>query len=432
MHPILPLIRVAAARKYIRPVILTLFSGVIALVGLGLYQGSLTQAQGPLPVDADGAPAVTIPLEISVSPERQMVPLNDPASFTITLNNTGGTTLTAITVTDPTVPDCSRAAGSLANLAPGGSLSYTCQSPALAAELINDVSAGASSGGSPLSTSARAFVDITTLKVSVQPPQQFALLGQIVTFTVTISNLHNSQALTNISVAAPNVSDCSRAGGVLPDLAASTSLTYSCQIQMSSHLLINQVTVSASGPASPVDVDPPVMIASVTAGAQVVYLPTIFKTFSSGPDLVVDNLIATSGAVTLTIRNAGTAAVVDAFWVDVYFNPGQQPTLNQPWKTIAPAGAVWGVTKSLAVGESLTLTSGGAYYFGPPDSSALPFPAGVPVYAFVDSVNYSTQYGSVPEGNETNNLLGPVVSTAGGSRPAGTDSTSTPAGLPMR
>jgi hypothetical protein len=33
---------------------------------------------------------------------------------------------------------------------------------------------------------------------------------------------------------------------------------------------------------------------------------------------VVDSLTASSNAVTLTIRNAGTTAVDDAFWVDAY------------------------------------------------------------------------------------------------------------------
>lgn len=413
MHPILRLHGFVTTKKHVRLVILTLLSSVTALVGLGLYQGSLTQAQGSLPVDADDAPTVTVPLEVSVAPERQTVPLNDPASFTITLKNTGGSTLTAITVTDSSAPDCSRAAGSLANLAPGGSLSYTCQSPTLTADLVNDISASASNSGSPVNASARAFVDINSvIKISIQPLQQFALLGQTVTFTVTLSNLQTGQTLTNFSVAAPNVPDCSRASGVLPDLAAGASLSYTCQIQTSSNQLINQVTASVGGSVSPVDADPPTMVATATAGAQIIYVPTIFKTFTSAPDLVVDNLVAASGAVTVTIRNAGTAVVVDSFWVDVYFNPGQSPSLNQPWKTTAPAGAVWGVTQSLAAGESLSLTTGGTYYFGPPESSALPFPSGVPVYTFVDSVNYNTSYGNVQERQESNNVFGPIISTA--------------------
>ena len=119
--------------------------------------------------------------------------------------------------------------------------------------------------------------------------------------------------------------------------------------------------------------------------------------------------------------------------MDAYFNPSQEPTLNQPWPTIAPAGAVWGVTKPLAPGESLTLTVGDAYYFGPPDSSAS-FPAGATVYVYVDSVNHNTSYGNVKEGNESNNLSAPVISTAGDSSAAAQDvaAPASRAGLPER
>ncbi|MCB0225842.1 MAG: hypothetical protein KDI02_19295, partial [Anaerolineae bacterium] len=105
----------------------------------------------------------------------------------------------------------------------------------------------------------------------------------------------------------------------------------------------------------------------------------------------------------------------------------------QPWPTIAPAGAVWGVTKPLAPGESLTLTVGDAYYFGPPDSSAS-FPAGATVYVYVDSVNHNTSYGNVKEGNESNNLSAPVISTAGDSSAAAQDvaAPASRAGLPER
>ncbi len=157
------------------------------------------------------------------------------------------------------------------------------------------------------------------------------------------------------------------------------------------------------------------------------YLPIIVSGFVSAPDLMVDDIRATSTGVTVTIRNAGTAAAVDEFWVDVYFNPSQTPGLNQPWDAIASYGAVWGVTQPLAPGESLVLTTGGTYY-DPGRSSPLPFPVGVPVYALVDSINYDTTYGAVQESNEGNNLGGPVISTAGG---AGGAATSAPAPSPV-
>lgn len=145
------------------------------------------------------------------------------------------------------------------------------------------------------------------------------------------------------------------------------------------------------------------------------YLPFIVKNFTSGPDLVIDSLSAGSNGVTLVIRNAGTAPVVDAFWVDVYFNPGQTPVVNKPWQAIAAHGQVWGVTgaglSQLTPGGTLTLTSGDAYFFSS-ESSPLPLPVGANVLALADSVNFSTSYGAVLESNEENNVSQPVVSTA--------------------
>ncbi|MDH4135408.1 MAG: hypothetical protein OEW09_01640, partial [Anaerolineae bacterium] len=51
-------------------------------------------------------------------------------------------------------------------------------------------------------------------------------------------------------------------------------------------------------------------------------------------------------------------------------------------------------------------------YYVPGYSSIPPLPVGVPVYALVDSVDYSTTYGAVQESDEGNNDFGPVTSTA--------------------
>jgi hypothetical protein len=147
-----------------------------------------------------------------------------------------------------------------------------------------------------------------------------------------------------------------------------------------------------------------------TGRSATIYLPIVLGNFVAMPDLRVDSLVATTHQVTLVIRNAGSAPVTDDFWVDVYFNPTPAPPpLNRTWQSIAPYGADWGVIQSLAPGESLTLTVGGPYYAGGSGS----FPAGAPVYATVDSINYATTYGNVQESNEANNVFGPVVSTAG-------------------
>ncbi len=144
-----------------------------------------------------------------------------------------------------------------------------------------------------------------------------------------------------------------------------------------------------------------------------IYLPLILKDAMAKPDLIIESLVATSQAVTVTIKNQGQVDVTDAFWIDVYFDPSSIPTLNQPWDTIASHGLVWGVTAPLPAGESLTLISGGLYFF-PELSSAVPLPVGVEVYGLVDSINFATNFGAVDESNEANNLFGLVTSMDGG------------------
>jgi hypothetical protein len=176
-------------------------------------------------------------------------------------------------------------------------------------------------------------------------------------------------------------------------------------------------------------VDPTPDEVVVTTGGSTIYLPIIFGSFAALPDLVVDSVTTGPGGPSVTIRNAGAAAVTDAFWVDVYFNPNPAPPpLNRTWQSIAPYGADWGVTKSLAPGESLTLTVGGPYYVAGSSS----FPAGAQVYAYVDSINYATSYGNVHESNEANNVFGPVVSTAGARLSPSVAVESVPAGLAQR
>jgi hypothetical protein len=161
-----------------------------------------------------------------------------------------------------------------------------------------------------------------------------------------------------------------------------------------------------------------------------IYLPLVINNFSASPDLVIDSLTAGPGGPQVVIRNAGNTAVTDAFWVDVYFNPNQTPSLNKPWNTIATHGAVWGVTKSLNPGEALTLNVGDAYYY--PTRSSSSFPAGAQVYAYVDSINYTTSYGNVQESNENNNLSGPVTAAASSSPVVEAAAAPSLAGLPER
>lgn len=144
-----------------------------------------------------------------------------------------------------------------------------------------------------------------------------------------------------------------------------------------------------------------------------IYLPLIMNDFALAPDLVVHNLIAGNNAVTVTIKNIGNTPVSDAFWVDVYLNPTPTPTgVNQEWWELAGEGLVWGVTQTIPAGGELALTIGDVYYSTLYSGFSGTIPPGTPVWAQVDSVNLNTTYGGVLEGNEHNNISGPVPAAA--------------------
>jgi hypothetical protein len=239
-------------------------------------------------------------------------------------------------------------------------------------------------------------------------------LGQALTHTFTISNSGTGDLnLTGTPVVSlTGASDFSVVANPTTPVAASSTTTF--QVRFSPSVTSTQVA-TLTIPNNDSDENPYNFViqgAGASSGsATTLYLPLISKDFAAGPDLVVQSLTANSSGVTVIVSNIGNAPVEDAFWVDIYFNPSQPPLVNQPWDTIAEAGAVWGITGvTLDPGQSLTLTSGGAYYF--PNLSSPSFPAGAQVYAYVDSINFSTSYGNVQESNEANNFFGPVVSTA--------------------
>jgi hypothetical protein len=148
---------------------------------------------------------------------------------------------------------------------------------------------------------------------------------------------------------------------------------------------------------------------------------------------VVQHIVVAPGRLQVVIANVGNAPVPDdfdhEFWVDLYVNPSHEPAYNEIWPLVAEHGAVWGITWSgspysppdparqalpLEPGEAFTLTTGGDYYWPIYSDVAWPLAAGTVIYAQVDSANTATTYGAVLEGDEGNNVGGPV-SLAGAS-----------------
>ncbi|MCP4418506.1 MAG: hypothetical protein GY805_17955, partial [Chloroflexi bacterium] len=151
-----------------------------------------------------------------------------------------------------------------------------------------------------------------------------------------------------------------------------------------------------------------------------IFLPFITK--PGYPDLVVDSISVTGDAdVSIVIRNSGTAAVTEEFWVDLYIglkNSGNPPMqVNDIWQNLSPNGAAWEVTTSalpLNVGDTLTLTVNDAYFDTSESNIGSSIANNTNLYVQVDSANAGNSNGGVLESHEQNggaynNVFGPVT-----------------------
>jgi hypothetical protein len=143
------------------------------------------------------------------------------------------------------------------------------------------------------------------------------------------------------------------------------------------------------------------------------YMPLMFLNHTPRPDLVVESLSTTGSGVIVTIRNKGSAPVGNHFWVDLYINPSETPTVNKTWAALCDEGIAWDVTAKLPLGESLTLTLNDAFMVAE-RTSFDGFAGGEIVYALVDSTNEGVKTGRVLETDEDNNLSLPVTASPTG------------------
>lgn len=136
--------------------------------------------------------------------------------------------------------------------------------------------------------------------------------------------------------------------------------------------------------------------------------------------------------VNVTVTNAGNAPT-EPFWIDMFINPSQQPTVNTSWFDVCSLdpcfGLAWGLEQPLAIGQSIVFTSA---YTGSETQ-----PAGyredfsnwegwfangtTDLYVLVDSWNEEDgQEGGIPELDEGNNL-GYLAVTVTGTNPTETN-----------
>ncbi|MCP4363204.1 MAG: DUF11 domain-containing protein, partial [Chloroflexi bacterium] len=320
--------------------------------------------------------------------------------------------------------------------------------------LVNSTGISSTTTEDPVSSNNNASASITVATFDLAISKSSIRDTNTVTYTVTVINNGPTTApgaiisdtvpsgfggTWNWSCTESNGATCPNAAGSGDIYETSGAIpttgqldyTITATLVISTATITNTATVTTptglgdSTPGNNTAVD----VSSVSSGD--IYLPIIMNNFSPPPsDLVITDIQFISNNLVVTVKNEGLGSVVNAFWLDVYFKPNSVPKYNQEWFKIAPAGAVWGVTKSLAPGESLVLAVDGAYYY--PGKSSSSFPANAKVYGYVDSINHATSYGNVKETNESNNLFGPVTSSTISSVDVTTSQVIKQTGLPTR
>jgi len=120
-----------------------------------------TPPVGP-PVSSQDTAAVTVvqpvthpAISIVKDPKSQTVTVGNTATFTITVLNTGDTTLTDVAVTDALSPNCNKTIGTLA---PGASVSYKCTRPNVRSSFTNVAVVTGKAGGTTLTAQDTAPV----------------------------------------------------------------------------------------------------------------------------------------------------------------------------------------------------------------------------------------------------------------------------------
>ena len=229
------------------------FTNVATTTGTGSNGQTVTATDtAPVTVMALVPPVVPAPtphssIGIVKDPKSQTIGQGGTAKFTITVTNTGDTTLSNVTVSDPLSTGCDK---SLGTLAVGQSKSYSCTKTNVAADFQNVATAT----GKPPTTAAVKATDHANIKVAavhpaaapedrdLKSPKEQTLTTSLkmekvgngankttVTygtahFTIKVTNT-GDVTLHNVKVTDPSSPGCDKAIG---SLASHASKTFTC------------------------------------------------------------------------------------------------------------------------------------------------------------------------------------------------------------
>ncbi len=257
------------------------------------------------------------------------------------------------------------------------------------------------------------------LELVVEGPEQ-AVVGETVIYTFTVRHAPGSDGspLSDVVVdssimgLAPLIAGDANGDGLLDGDETWIFVTQYTVQEGDPDVLVDTVTMSGQdreGDVVTVELTHSISVVAPAPPVYQVFMPIVTRNRLpvSGPDLVVESIVVTENEIRVVIKNQGNAPVEDDFWVDLYINPGSEPTAaNQVWRLVSNQGGIWGVPNTalsnLAPGGTLTLVSNGDYYWQADEHSHISWPlaAGTVVCVQVDSAHADTDYGSILETHE--------------------------------
>ena len=200
------------------------------------YTGGVSHSvpEGEVQPEAGGSVSSTTRIsppgiELVMTPESQLVYLGQPATFDITVNNTGGYSLSNVFVSDRNAVDCER---EFAVLPVGGSETYQCILVP-GNNVINEAIAIAQVvGGVPAeleqieaTDTADVAVETVIIGVSIEPDIQRVRIGNPASFNIEVT-IPGTTSLDNVIVSVPAAPSCDNALGTLE---AGAVVPYTCE-----------------------------------------------------------------------------------------------------------------------------------------------------------------------------------------------------------
>jgi uncharacterized repeat protein (TIGR01451 family) len=168
---------------------------------------------------------ITPGLSITKSVDKPVVLAGTEVTWTITVRNTGDTTLFNVDVTDPVAPECATFIESLG--AGETAAPITCKST-ITADTVNTATVTAmdrlENTVGPASASAAVDVIAPAIDIAKSVDKADVAPGTAVTYTIVVTNTGDSP-LANVKVTDPVTPACDRTIG---ELAAGASTTYRC------------------------------------------------------------------------------------------------------------------------------------------------------------------------------------------------------------